>query len=432
MNNEILLSGLWLISLILLFISYIRFNYFSIIDFFIVSGWFFTFFRPLFTPSCNVNLDLYHWDEKLYNYGTIIGAISLILFQAGHTFFNKKKFRTIQLNYTLSLDGTRLLRAIRKLIFFLIIILIVLYWIFKNNLFYGFNDVDGAISVAVPGLEYGFRLIGVAISVLIPASMLCLYKFGFKIYPIIGLILAICSGLIFGKRGMLVSPILIGIAACTFFSKIKFLSFRNISKSLFSVAIVLLIGFYMIFGKVLKDVPNFDFRNMNISCLVLQVGMQEFDLLWPAIIEVSNKFNNLLDLPIALVSGLIFNHTDRMQLPLGSFHSITDKTMLIYNHDPYVYQKFGISPNTYQFYYSYFGLISLFLVFLLGIMLRRIELEVFKNISSYKIYAAIGLNFLIYLFLSPFDITLKYYLLDFVILALFAIKFPTIKFRFRR
>jgi hypothetical protein len=386
----------------------------------------------LFTPSCNVNLDLYHWDEKLYNYGTIIGAISLILFQAGHTFFNKKKFRTIQLNYTLSLDGTRLLRAIRKLIFFLIIILIVLYWIFKNNLFYGFNDVDGAISVAVPGLEYGFRLIGVAISVLIPASMLCLYKFGFKIYPIIGLILAICSGLIFGKRGMLVSPILIGIAACTFFSKIKFLSFRNISKSLFSVAIVLLIGFYMIFGKVLKDVPNFDFRNMNISCLVLQVGMQEFDLLWPAIIEVSNKFNNLLDLPIALVSGLIFNHTDRMQLPLGSFHSITDKTMLIYNHDPYVYQKFGISPNTYQFYYSYFGLISLFLVFLLGIMLRRIELEVFKNISSYKIYAAIGLNFLIYLFLSPFDITLKYYLLDFVILALFAIKFPTIKFRFRR
>ena len=427
-----MLSGLWLISLILLFISYIRFNYFSIIDFFIVSGWFFTFFRPLFTPSCNVNLDLYHWDEKLYNYGTIIGAISLILFQAGHTFFNKKKFRTIQLNYTLSLDGTRLLRAIRKLIFFLIIILIVLYWIFKNNLFYGFNDVDGAISVAVPGLEYGFRLIGVAISVLIPASMLCLYKFGFKIYPIIGLILAICSGLIFGKRGMLVSPILIGIAACTFFSKIKFLSFRNISKSLFSVAIVLLIGFYMIFGKVLKDVPNFDFRNMNISCLVLQVGMQEFDLLWPAIIEVSNKFNNLLDLPIALVSGLIFNHTDRMQLPLGSFHSITDKTMLIYNHDPYVYQKFGISPNTYQFYYSYFGLISLFLVFLLGIMLRRIELEVFKNISSYKIYAAIGLNFLIYLFLSPFDITLKYYLLDFVILALFAIKFPTIKFRFRR
>ncbi len=432
MNNEILLSGLWLISLILLFISYIRFNYFSIIDFFIVSGWFFTFFRPLFTPSCNVNLDLYHWDEKLYNYGTIIGAISLILFQAGHTFFNKKKFRTIQLNYTLSLDGTRLLRAIRKLIFFLIIILIVLYWIFKNNLFYGFNDVDGAISVAVPGLEYGFRLIGVAISVLIPASMLCLYKFGFKIYPIIGLILAICSGLIFGKRGMLVSPILIGIAACTFFSKIKFLSFRNISKSLFSVAIVLLIGFYMIFGKVLKDVPNFDFRNMNISCLVLQVGMQEFDLLWPAIIEVSNKFNNLLDLPIALVSGLIFNHADRMQLPLGSFHSITDKTMLIYNHDPYVYQKFGISPNTYQFYYSYFGLISLLLVFLLGIMLRRIELEVFKNISSYKIYAAIGLNFLIYLFLSPFDITLKYYLLDFVILALFAIKFPTIKFRFRR
>jgi hypothetical protein len=188
----------------------------------------------------------------------------------------------------------------------------------------------------------------------------------------------------------------------------------------------------MIFGKVLKDVPNFDFRNMNISCLVLQVGMQEFDLLWPAIIEVSNKFNNLLDLPIALVSGLIFNHADRMQLPLGSFHSITDKTMLIYNHDPYVYQKFGISPNTYQFYYSYFGLISLLLVFLLGIMLRRIELEVFKNISSYKIYAAIGLNFLIYLFLSPFDITLKYYLLDFVILALFAIKFPTIKFRFRR
>lgn len=432
MTINILLSGLWLFSLILLFVSYIRFNYFSILDFFIVSGWFFTFFRPLNTPNCNVNLDLYHWDEKLYNFGTIIGAISLILFQLGHTLFNKKKFRSIQLNYSLSLDRSRLLKAIRKLIFILSVILILLYWIFENNLFYGFNDVDGAISVAVPGLEYGFRLIGVAISVLIPASILYLYKFGFKLYPIVGLLLAICSGLIFGKRGMLVSPILIGAAACTFFSKIKFLSFKNISKSIFSIAFVLLIGFYMVFGKVLKDLPTFDFRNTNISCLVLQVGMQEFDLLWPAIIEVSNKFNNLLDLPIALISGLIYNHTDRMNLPIGSFHSITDKTMLIYNHDPYVYQKFGISPNTYQFYYSYFGLISLVIVLFLGIMLRRLELEVFKNISNYKIYFAIGLYFLINLLLSPFDITLKYYLLDFVILSLFAIKFPTIKFRFTK
>ena len=121
-----------------------------------------------------------------------------------------------------------------------------------------------------------------------------------------------------------------------------------------------------------------------------------------------------------------------MKLPLGSFHSITDKTMLLYNHDPYVYQKFGISPNTYQFYYSYFGVGSLLIVLLLGIMLRRLELEVFKNISNYKIYFAIGLYFLINLLLSPFDITLKYYFLDFVILSLFAIKFPTIKFRFTK
>jgi hypothetical protein len=71
-------------------------------------------------------------------------------------------------------------------------------------------------------------------------------------------------------------------------------------------------------------------------------------------------------------------------------------------------------------------------VLFLGVALRRLELEVFKNIATYRIYFAVGLYFLINLLLSPFDITLKYYLLDFVILSLFAIKIPTIKFRFRR
>ena len=184
----------------------------------------------------------------------------------------------------------------------------------------------------------------------------------------------------------------------------------------------------MIFGKVLKDLPNLDFRNLDIGCIVIQVGMQEFDLLWPAIIDVNNRFNNLLDLPLALISGLIYNHADRMKLPLGSFHSITDKTMLIYNHDPYVYQKFGISPNTYQFYYSYFGLFSLVIIFFLGIFLRRLELDIFRKIANYKIYSAIFIHLMITMLLSPFDITLKYYLLDFCILFMFAIRFPIVKF----
>ncbi|MDT8887160.1 hypothetical protein PQG44_05705 [Aquirufa sp. LEPPI-3A] len=423
---------LWVISLVFILYSYLKFNYVSTLDVFVVSGWFFTFFRPIFTCDCDVNLDLYHWDAKLYNYGTVIGAFSLIMFQIGHTLFNKKKFTQTKLNYPLSLDDSQLIKAIRKLSLLLVIALVLLYLIFGQNLFYGFNEVDAAISVAVPGLEYGFRIIGVAISILIPASIIYLYKFGFKILPIIALVLAICSGLIFGKRGMLVSPILIGSASCMFFANIKFISIRNIFKSVVSIVFVSVLGFYMIFGKVIKEIPSVDIRSMNVSCLVLQFGMQEFDLLWPATIEVSNKFNNLLDLPIALVSGLVYSHSDRMKLPLGSFHSITDKTMLLYNHDPYVYQKFGISPNTYQFYYSYFGVGSLLIVLLLGIMLRRLELEVFKNISNYKIYFAIGLYFLINLLLSPFDITLKYYLLDFVILSLFAIKFPTIKFRFTK
>lgn len=423
---------LWATSIILLLYSYLKFNYVSTLDVFVVSGWFFTFFRPIFTCDCEVNLDMYHWDAKLYNYGTVLGAFSLILFQIGHTLFNKKKFSQIRLNCKLSIDNSQLIKAIRKLTLILLVSLIILYFIFGQNLFYGFNEVDAAISIAVPGLEYGFRVIGVAISILIPTSILYLYKFGFKFLPVVGLLFAICSGLIFGKRGMLVSPVLIGISSCMFFANIKFLSIKNILKSITFVVFVSILGFYMIFGKVVKELPNVDIRNVNISCLVLQVGMQEFDLLWPATIEVGNRFNNLLDLPVALVSGLIYNHTDRMKLPIGSFHSITDKTMLIYNHDPYVYQKFGISPNTYQFYYSYFGLFSLVIVLFLGIMLRRLELEVFKSISSYKIYFAIGLYFLMNLLLSPFDITLKYYLLDFVILALFAIKLPNIRFRYRK
>jgi hypothetical protein len=222
LTTEILLSGLWFISLILIFISYIRFNYFSILDFFVVSGWFFTFFRPIFTCDCDVNLDLYHWDPKLYKYGTVIGAFSLIMFQIGHTLFNKKKFTQIKSNYHLALDGFQLIKAIRKLTLILVFSLVILYLIFGQNLFFGFNDVDAAISIAVPGLEYGFRIIGVAISILIPASILCTYKFGFKFLPIIALLLAICSGLIFGKRGMLVSPILQGIAACMFSQILNF------------------------------------------------------------------------------------------------------------------------------------------------------------------------------------------------------------------
>jgi hypothetical protein len=283
--------------------------------------------------------------------------------------------------------------------------------------------------VAVPGLEYGFRLVGVSISILIPCSIVYIYQFGPKLAPLFGLLLAIASGLIFGKRGMLVSPILIGVAACTFFSNFRFFSIRNLTKSFIAVIMVFIIGFYMVFGKVLKELPHVDIATVNVNCLVLQVGMQEFDLLWPATIEVRNKFNNLLDLPIALVSGLYFNHAERMKFKVGSVHSITDKTMLLYNHDAYVYQKFGISPNTYQFYFSYFGLFSLFVISFLGFFLRKLELEIFKKISNANMYSAIFFYFLINLMLSPFDITLKYYLLDFLILLVFSIKVPRLKLK---
>ena len=421
-----ILIFLWVISLLLILYSYLKFNYVSTLDVFVVSGWFFTFFRPIFTCDCDVNLDLYHWDAKLYNYGTVFGAFSLILFQIGYTSFSKSKLIKTKAEHKLSTNELKILYVLKKGLVVLVSILIILYTLFRNNLFYGFNEVDSAISLSVPGLEYGFRLVGVSISILIPVSLLYFYRFGFNLYAFLALLLSIVSGLIFGKRGMLVSPILIGFSACTFFSNFKLLSFNNLAKSILTVFVVVTVGFYMIFGKVLKELPNIDVKNININCLVLQVGMQEFDLLWPATIEVRNKFNNLADLPVAMVSGLYFSHSERMKFKVGSYHSITDKTMLLYNHDAYVYQKFGISPNTYQFYYSYFGVLSLFVILLLGFFLRKLELNIFRCISNFNFYKAISLYFLLNLFISPFDITLKYYLLDFFILFIFSLRFPLV------
>ncbi|WP_312538036.1 hypothetical protein [Stutzerimonas nitrititolerans] len=400
----LLLVG-WGFSLVLIGVSLIKYKLLLWCDFLVIMSWFYIFLRPLYGGGCDINMHLYHWDEGDYYFGTLYSVAGLVIGQLFSVFpsgritprLAERKFENNFSDYQLA--------ALLLSVF----VVAVMYFIYGSQV-YPENRGVAAISISLPGLEYFYHILSVTLGVVI---VLCLFRalaFGELASYLIFFGSVSVLVLIFAKRGNVVAPILSALIVYGFyFIKIQNGSFLRYSRkcALFIIVVV----FLAFFGKSLSSTADrFNIEKGSTSsfvCEIIEKGQQEFDLFWPAVISISRDHLNILDLPSALVGGVLYPHETRIALD-SSFHSITDKAMLRYNYDAYVYSKFGISPDVHQFYYSYFGVFGMFLVAILSFFIRRLELTSYVLLFSGRV----PLFFLIGLFISTlwgsFDIKLKY------------------------
>lgn len=409
------------VSAMLIILSIRKFRYFGLIDSGVVFSWFYIFLRPVGIDFCDssINKNLYFWSESNYQVGVYYSIVSLILFQLG-TFFYSEKQKVA--NIFLSLDSRRdeFFNNLDKLLSFFIVVyflmLTIIFLIYGGAIF-PWNRPSGALSSALPGFEFFWPLIRIVLLFSIPISLFLYFERKRNSYLIIFAFI-ISTALLFGRRGMLIGPILFFIFIYSFYSfKYKHLDFLNYLKFKYFILFFSII-FIVFFGKdivsvffssgysQLKSESN---ENISFLCGVIKSGHQEFDLLWPAVIEMYTP-SNILDFFPALVGGII-SHENRL-INYSFAYSITDKLMMEYMRDAYLYLKFGISPNMHQFYYSYFGYFSLVVIFLVGSFSRMLEYRMLKNLFVSKFFRMFVYFMVINLIASPFDYTLKYHIVS--------------------
>lgn len=417
----------WFFSLLLIIYSYKKYKYITMFDIFVIFTWFYVFFRPLFVFQCDINKDLYVWDEDFYIYGQIISISMLLLMQLGANIINKKNYFT----YSSIKKNNIMLVSILNYVFFITFFVVVIIFVQFGSAIFPFNRGGGALSVSLPGVELYFYILRTLFFIIIFLSLYMVFinkKWQYIFYFLFSLIIL----LMFSKRGVIVSPIIFFLVIFSFYNLVI------LKKSIFSLINLelMVLGFILIivvfFGKTIYH-SNQNFSTINteekLSCKILKKGQQEFDLFWPAILE-NSSLSNITYIPTALVGGVLFSHNERLNNENELFHSATDKLMLKYNKEVYLEKKFGISPNFFQFLFYYLNIFSIIFIFLFGYLFRKIEFIIIENFFkgrffySYMYYLILGIVF------SPIDFTLKYnlvYFTTFLFLVLVYHLYKTIK-----
>lgn len=403
----------WAMSTLLLLFSYFRYKIFTFFDAAIVLSWFFIFFRPLNVYSCNINIDLYHWDELLYARGAIISTLMLLIFQIGSLLVPRRFFR-IESKFDLLRFKVWVERVSFVVFLCCCVVVSVMFFKFGYKVFPS-NRGGGALSVSMPGLEVFYHAIRALSLVLIVFSVVSLLVFK-NVTSLLYCIFSIGVLLVFAKRNAIIYPILYSFFLYSFFY-VYFLKRGLVNVFFKLLPLVVFLFFIAFFGKSFKSQDGFNFSppEDGYACYAVRLGMQEFDLFWPAVIEVSNNEINILDLPLAVWGALAYDHLGRLNSP---YLSITDKTMLKYNHDNYVYNKFGISPSIAQFYYYYFWWWGLFVVFVLGFVVRGVDFLLVRSfyLCGFGLFLTVLVSSKI--LLSPFDFTVKYSVFESVVFVL--------------
>lgn len=400
----------WGGSFFLLLMSYFKYKVLTFFDVGVVLSWFFVFFRPLYVYACDINLDLYYWNESLYGLGAIISVAIILVFQVSGLLV-KRSSLMFWSEFNSELFGRRLERASFVAFVFCCVAVLVMFLKFGMQVFPS-NRGAGALSVSMPGLEIYYHIIRALTLVLIVFSVVSFLIFR----SLTGLLYAFFSItvlLIFAKRNAIIYPFVYSV----FLYSIYYVYF--VGGSLFKVFIkifplLVFLVFIAFFGKSFKSERGFEFDVPidGYSCQAVRLGMQEFDLFWPAVLETAADKVNVQDLPSAVFGALAYGHAARLQT---SSLSITDRTMLEYNYDNYVYNKFGISPSFAQFYYYYFWWWSFIVVAGVAFFARKLDFILaggFYNSRFGVFLCAVVLSKLI---MSPFDFTIKYSVFESVV-----------------
>lgn len=406
---------LWFISKSLLIISILKNRVISLFDTFVLFSWFYVFYRPLLIDYCNVNRDLYFWDESYYIFGALYVALLLILMQVGASFIKLPSH--IQFA---NLGLEKLKRHLRRISFFLLIlslVILVISWLEFGSMLLPFNRSGGALSVSAAGLERYFYILRITTSILIISSLFLFFVYGCKIelvYFLIGIFIL----LIFSKRGAILTPILVFLFLYTFYilnvKKQGFLKLLN-KKTIGLMFIVLVVAFA---GKVIFEPEKLlviGGTSQSKACKIVHTGQQEFDLFNPAVMVYSYSSLNIIDLPTAIF-GSVIEHENRLKNYSSRFHSATDKLMLKYNRVVYLEKKFGISPNIFQYLTFYFSFLSLFLIVIVGYVYKLLERHLLFSFYNGRVFKSYLSLILMSFLVSPHDFTFKYYAFYLVVL----------------
>lgn len=402
---------MWLLSLLLLCFSIRKYRSFGLVESFVVLSWFYIFVRPLSTKTCDFSvIYLYFWDENLYVNGVLLVSLLLILFQFGANLFPSGRIAPTIESGDVFPDFAKMDRLLNYLVILTVGVGLVMFVEIGPNLL-PTSRGTGALSISEPALQKYFYIARVLATITVPLSLFC-YSERRRLKYLLIFITQIILLLVFEKRGALVTPLIIFILIYT---RYHFYLKRSGFKDLINIKVVFVIVFIsmiLFFGKDALSLREAGYKTVeqeSLICSLISRGQQEFDVFNPAVIREANDKLHILDLPFALIGNFI-PHEVRLRSDYSSFQSATDKLMLIYNREAYVNNKFGISPNIFQYFYFYFNVLSIVIIGLFAFLLRLAESKVF--ISFYR---SKYLRFLVYYFvfsflLSPHDFTLKYHM----------------------
>lgn len=418
-----MIEYIFLASLFLLFLTVGITKTFSLNDFAVVLSYFYVFFRTIYFDDCNqyFNENLYFFEEHLYYSSNLIGGMLLITFQLGYLFSSLlyKKNNLNILNYNFE----RYDKLIGFFFYGYIILLLICVFLYGDALF-PWNRMGSAVSVNLKGFQFIWPFINVLLFALLTLLVFKLFN-KYTTKNLIILLFVIITTLVLGRRGIILKPLFLVFTLIFFYqiiiNKKSLLSFFTLPNILifFIALIVVLYG---------KSIVSFFIDNNNViskitstipqSCLIINLGQQEFDLFWPAVFKESS-IENLLHIPSALLGNFIPHETRLLHYP--ELYNSTDYMMMKYNKNAYLYDKFGISMNFLQFHYYNFEYLSFITIFIFGfitvLLIRLInnaffEQRFFDFLIYYHIYS--------FLF-SPIDFSFKYFI--FSIFVIFFLRF---------
>ena len=418
----------FILSGAILLLSIVRFRTIGLIDVAVVFSWFYIFFRPSAIDFCHeyIAKDVYFWNYEYYIFGVFYSIFSLILFQFGALLYSSKKSEMFILMKSRHEYFLCSLKDVLSFFIFLYVLLLLVIFLNYGTDILPWNRPVGAFSTSLPGFQFFWPLIRLILFFSIPVSLFLYFETQKTAY-LISFAFIVSTALFLGRRGILVGPVLFFLFIYSFYIfRYKNLSVNKLFK--FSYFFILLILIFIIFfGKeAVSIIFDRNYASLTISagedfsklCMVVKKGQQEFDVFWPAVVDGYSP-SNIFDLIPAMLGGFIPHELRLLEYP--SLYSITDKLMMEYIGDVYLYKKFGISPNKHQFYYSYFGYFSLVLIFFIGYLSRKLEYFILEDFFKSK-YLQMYFWFLFFgLINGPFDYTFKYYAVGFVYFSFFYI-----------
>ncbi|MFQ7901476.1 O-antigen polymerase [Stutzerimonas degradans] len=400
----------WLASAFLLFFSYIRYRIFTFFDAGIAMSWFFVFFRPLNIFNCDINIDLYFWDESLYVRGAFISIAMTLVCQLSSLLVSRKSLKP-DFCFDQHLFRKRIEGASLTIFLYCIVVVFLMFLMFGYQVFPS-NRGEGALSVSMPGLEIFYHTLRALTLVLIIFSAVSLFVFK-STKSFIFAVFSIATLLIFAKRNSIINPLIYLFFIYSYYY-VYFLGGSILRLFVVMLPLILFLVFIALFGKAFKSEEGFNFERPSdgYACYVVRQGMQEFDLFWPAVLEVGGDKINFFDLPFAVWGALTHDHSSRIK---SEYLSVTDKTMLKFNYDNYAYKKFGITPSFLQFYYYYFWLWGAFVAAVLAFLARKLEFWLVRSFYQGwfgSFLCALAISKFV---LSSFDFTIKYSAFEFVV-----------------